>query len=250
MTSNKSARNLQDYSLQYKELPFEPIQIIYRRKKVLEEIAAVSPRTLLEVGCGNLPLFVDLEENLGIKHTIVEPTKQFVENAHASSKHRSDVNIFHGFIEDFSGKDSFDMVVASCVLHEVLDPKKFLSAIRSVCNHNTILHINVPNANSLHRLLAVAMGLIKSQADQSATQKLMQQRTEVYDSLSFNAEIVDAGFKIIRSGSLFIKPFTHLQMQYLVDLGFMTREMLDGLNGLIDALPDNGSELWITAQSL
>ena len=246
----KLDRDLRDYSLQYKELPFEPIQIGYRRKKVLEEIAAVSPRSLLEVGCGNLPLFMDFTEASGINHIVVEPTQQFVENARASSEHRKDVNVFHGFIEDFSGKDNFDMVVASCVLHEVPDPKKFLSAIKSICNPETILHINVPNANSLHRLLAVAMGLIKNQADQSATQKLMQQRNEVYDSLSFRAEIVDAGFKIIRSGSLFIKPFTHLQMQYLVDLGFMTREMLDGLSKLIDSLPDNGSELWVTAQSL
>jgi len=83
---SESIRDLAGYSLQYEELPFEPIQIGYRRKKVIEEIAAVSPSTLLEVGCGNLPLFLDFKEGSGVKHFVVEPTHKFALKAFEASK--------------------------------------------------------------------------------------------------------------------------------------------------------------------
>ena len=57
-----------------------------------------------------------------------------------------------------------------------------------------------------------------------------------------------AGLEVTTSGTLFVKPFTHGQMQQLVDQGFMTPAMLDGLARLVDWLPELGSELWVHAR--
>ena len=45
-------RDLDDYLIQYNNLPFEDIQILYRRKRVLEILNEINPKHVLEIGCG------------------------------------------------------------------------------------------------------------------------------------------------------------------------------------------------------
>lgn len=141
----------------------------------------------------------------------------------------------------------FDMVVLSCLLHEVPDPQRLLSAVHGLCAAGGVLHVNVPSARSLHRLLAVAMGLIPDVATESDTQRTMQQRG-VYDAAGLERELARGGFAVTHRGSIFVKPFTHAQMQRLVDDGFLTPQLLDGLDALAELLPDLGSEVWVDAE--
>ena len=238
-------RDIVDYTAQYNALPFEPIQAAFRRKLVLQEIARLRPARLLEVGCGHAPLFTDLS---GVDITIVEPSPQFAQNARQLATGRPDVRVIEGYAEDLAAAPAgFDMILVSCLLHEVDDPQALLAAVRRLCGPGTVVHVNVPNARSLHRLLAVAMGLIDVPQAHSATQRRMQQRT-TYDDASLEAELAQAGFAVRERGSLFVKPFTHAQMQQLVDNGFMTPDMLAGFDRLVEFLPDLGSEIWINAR--
>ena len=239
------SRNIVEYTASYDRLPFEPIQASYRRRRVLSEIARHRPASLLEVGCGHAPLFSDLE---GMAITVVEPAPAFAEQARRAAAGRPDVRVIEAFLEaaDLS-LARFDMVVVGCLLHEVDDPQSLLAAVRRHCDPGTVLHLSVPNAHSLHRLLAVAMGLIDSPKALSLTQLTMQQRS-TYDSQTLHAELNRAGFQVTDSGSLFVKPFTHAQMQQLVDQGFMTPAMLDGLDRLAVIEPNLGSEIWVNAR--
>ena len=65
------------------------------------------------------------------------------------------------------------------------------------------MHVNVPNAHSLHRLLAVEIGLIEDPFELSSTQKQMQQHSTFgLDSL---AELLcQQGFEVQSSGGYFI----------------------------------------------
>lgn len=239
------SRDIVDYTASYESLPFEPIQASYRRRRVLSEIARHRPSSLLEVGCGHAPLFSDLE---GMAITVVEPAPAFAERARLGAACRSDVRVVEAFLEDADLSPArFDMVVVGCLLHEVDDPQSLLAAVRRHCGPHTVLHLSVPHANSLHRLLAVAMGLIDSPKALSSTQLTMQQRS-TYDRQTLQAELNRAGFQVTDSGSLFVKPFTHAQMQQLVDQGFMTNAMLDGLDQLAMTQPDLGSEIWVNAR--
>lgn len=243
---SEGTRNLARYVEDYRALPFEPIQAEYRRKRVLGQVNRLAPRRLLEVGCGLLPLFTDLPDDMHI--TVVEPARAFAHNARNLASGRERVQILEGFIESLELEHvEFDMIILSCVLHEVPDPAAMLAAVRECCGPSTTLHVNVPNARSLHRLLAVAMGLIPDPSQQSETQRRMQQRDMSYDAQSLRSELVSSGFRVVEEGSLFIKPFTHGQMQQLVDCGFMTRDKLDGLDKLVEWLPDFGSEIWAHA---
>jgi hypothetical protein len=80
-------------------------------------------------------------------------------------------------------------------------------------------------------------------------QRQMQQRA-VYDATGLEQELIRAGFAVRDRGSIFVKPFTHGQMQRLVDEQFMTSQMLEGLDRLAGSLPDLGSELWVDAVPL
>jgi SAM-dependent methyltransferase len=247
MPHTSAQRDLADYAVQYRGLAFEPLQTAYRRRLVLTRGAEYAPRRLLEIGCGEAPLFTDLPD---VESVVVEPTPPFAARARELAAGRPDVTVVEDWAERVDAAQlggGFDMVVLSCLLHEVPDPQRLLSVARACCAPGAVLHVNVPSAHSLHRLLAVAMGLISDPATPSDTQRRMQQRG-IYDAAGLDAELRAAGFTVRRRGSILVKPFTHAQMQELVDHGFLTSELLDGLNRLAELRPELGSELWVDAE--
>lgn len=160
---------------------------------------------------------------------------------------------YNNFLENIEAELSnyqFDYIVCSSLLHEVENPRQFLQNIFNLCIKNkTIVHINVPNMNSFHRLLAKESGLIKDEHDKSQNNILLQQHTN-FDMNMLKSMVQDAGFKIINSGDYFIKPFTHSQMEYLMDIGFLTNEILDGLYSMQKYMPNLGSEIFIEAKKI
>ena len=240
---------MESYQKEYDKLPFEAYQVEYRRKKVKELLLQNNHKTVLEIGCGMKPLFFDTKEVE--KWVIVEPNKVFFENAKNFSNENIVCinNFFEETVEDIKRLNlEFDYVILSCLLHEVRQPQTLLKTIHSVCSEKTIIHINVPNAKSVHRLLAVEAGFIKSIYETSQTQKLMQQREQVYDLDSLKKEIEQAGFKILEGGSFFVKPFTHSQMQDCLDNKIFDLRVLDGFYNLIQFMPELGSEIYVQAK--
>ena len=240
-------RDLADYAEEYARSPSEPLQVGFRRRRVLARVAVRAPRRLLEIGCGEAPLFLDLP---GVACTVVEPAPAFAEHARRLGAGRPDVVVVQAPAEDVVPDEvggRFDMVVVSGLLHEVPDPQQLLASARTLCAPGGVLHVNVPSAHSLHRLLAVAMGLIPHPAAESANQRRLQQQ-RVYDASGLERELAAAGFVVRERGSILVKPFTHAQMQRLVDDGFLTPELLDGLDRLTEQLPDPGSATWLDAE--
>ena len=183
---------------------------------------------------------------------ICEPAEQFADNARSfareSGKNKK-IDVVSGFFEECTEKIKgigvdFDLIILSSVLHELDDPQKMLMAIRNLCSDRTVVHINVPNANSLHRLLAVKMGMIEDVHVQSQQMKRMQRR-RTYDMDLLIREVEETGFVIEDRGSYFIKPFTHEQMQRCLDEGIINTQVLDGLEKLSDFLPDFGAGIYV-----
>jgi 2-polyprenyl-3-methyl-5-hydroxy-6-metoxy-1,4-benzoquinol methylase len=238
-------RDLLSYAREYGEVPFENVQAAIRRRVVLEQVRRVRPAKLLEVGCGRLPLFVDLPD---ISCDVVEPAVAFaLEAVNMALKHK-DARVHQLMIEDFADTTPFDMVVASGLLHEVASPKDVLRCIRTRCRPGGAVHVNVPNARSMHRLLAVAMGLAKDPYELSEMQHRLQQ-SRTYDLDRLQDEVTTAGFDVTDCGSYFVKPFTHTQMQHLKDSGVLSEQVLDGLAALAELMPGYGSEIFVNAKA-
>ena len=241
-------RNIENYMEEYKKHDFEEIQVSYRRKKVLEQINLYPHKSILEIGCGLMPIFNYFDDFETM--TIVDPGIEFFENAKKLSRNKPQIKFIHGFFENTINeliKQNYDIIIVSGLLNELERPNIFLKALKTVCSPNTVIHINVPNAMSLHRILAKEMGLIEDVTQKSETQiRLQQHSTFSMDSL---IELVKKHqFKIIDHGSFFIKPFTHQQMHCMLNANIIDAKVLDGLYELTKYMQDYGSEIFVNCQ--
>lgn len=247
-------RNIDNYSELYSAESFESIKVKYRRKMIFEQFSKYNPCKILEIGCGLEPLFF-FDQDSRHEYTIVEPSNQFCENAVKllSKTTNRKIRILNGFFEQQSIQNQldkdYDMIIISALLHEIEKPLILLDAAKQHCSSHTILHINVPNAYSMHRMLGVAMGVIEENHDMSNLNILAQQNT-VFDRESLNKIVTDSGFKIIDDGSIFVKPFSHAQMLQMYKSNIIDDSVLDGLNTLGQMMPEYASEIYVNCQAV
>lgn len=241
-------RDIKDYQEKYKEEPFEQYQVFFRRKKVLELLEKYPHRNVLEVGCGLNPLFTDIGEFETM--TIIEPAEDFIRIAKERAADRVGIYCVQGFLEEDIGKIQrlkikFDYIVVSALLHEVENPEVLLKTLYILCSKDTVVHINVPNALSFHRIIAYEMGEIESIYQRSDMQHLLQRRQRPYDINSIGRAVEKAGFQIIEKGTYFSKFLTHVQLQKVIDAGVIDTKVLNGIYGLGKYVPEYGSELYV-----
>lgn len=240
-------RDLLRYQNDYKNQPYEKFQVYFRKRKLIEILHKYNFENLLEIGCGLESIFLDV---VGFKKLyVVEPAEMFYLKAIKDSKVRNLNNIYflnatiQNSIKELTDI-KFDFILVSSLLHEIERPIDFLNQIRKLCNKDTIVHINVPNAHSFHRILAKESGIIKDIAEKSESNLLFQQATVfTIDSLKKIAN--DTGFEIIDSGSYSFKPFTHGQMQKIIDFGILDEKVIHGLYEMEKYFPFYGSEIFI-----
>ena len=244
-------RDLGDYQFQYKDQPFERFFILFRKRKIKEILQQYKHDCLLEIGCGLDPIFNTIDSYRTL--FIVEPAHLFYEKAIEDLQRldrKSDVAIINKLIEncfmDFENV-KFDFVLLSSLLHEIANPTEFLSKIRAMISSDTMIHINVPNARSFHRLLAVQMGLIKDEFQRSERNNQFQQHA-IYDLDMLCGFVENNGFKVVDKGTFSFKPFTHLQMENMIQAGLITEQMLEGFYKMEKYLPGLGSEIFVNVK--
>lgn len=239
-------RDIKDYTRNYVNLVFEDYQVMYRRKQVLKILEQYPHRRILEIGCGMEPLFKHLDSNGYDQYVVVEPSEQFCQNALKESSENDKIICINDYF-DAEGevkKYQFDFIICSSLLHEVENPEELLKNIAMICTESTIVHINVPNANSFHRLLAKEMNLIDDVHEMSDQNKLYQQHN-VYDMARLSKVVEDAGFRVMETGSYFVKPFTHKQMFDMLENHIIDEGVLDGLYNIGKYFPEYGSEIFV-----
>ena len=247
-----SSEQIDSYQKLYDELPFEETMAAIRKKTVLKFLSTYNSKTLLEIGCGNDSIVNHYRrfENA----IIVEPSKVFFERLRhlkiAQLRKVVCVNdFFSAELKSIVDFGKVDAILVSALLHEVPSPEKLLNDIFEVAPAQTVIHINVPNANSFHRLLALEASLIKDVNELSAQQiKLNQLFT--FNLTMLEKLVTSCGFKIIEKGSFFIKPFTHLQMHHIKNHELFNDNIILGLENMIKYFPDNGAEIFVNAVKL
>ncbi|MCI8377732.1 MAG: class I SAM-dependent methyltransferase [Lachnospiraceae bacterium] len=240
-------RDIEKYSESYMVSDFEEYQVAYRRKKVLEIIHKYAPRKILDIGCGMDPLFQYID-GMYDYYCVVEPSSIFCNYAAQLAEGRN-VTCLQGFFypsEELADK-RFDFIICSSLLHELEQPEEMLKGIFEVSDIDTVVHINVPNAKSIHRLLAMEMGLIPNEYELSDRNILYQQHS-VYDLDMLKAIVEDNGFDVIEDGSYFVKPFTHHQMHQMLDSSIVNKDVLDGLYNIVKYIPEYGSEIFVNCR--
>lgn len=225
-------------------------QVVYRRKKVLEELKRYQHDTILEVGCG-LDSYVNYITEFK-KAVVVEPSPKFAEKAKNDLDKNERVTVICSTLEKavkMLEHQTFDFIIVSGLLNEIEEPVDFLKSIKRLCkNGHTVIHVNVANADSVHRLWAVEMGLIKNPCEASECNKKFQQTT-VFQMESLKQTILESAeegaIEILDMGSYFLKPFSHKQMMQCIEQGILTETLIDGLDKMVKYFPEYGSEIYI-----
>lgn len=239
-------RDISRYTQNYLNDDFEKYQVIYRRKKVLEILGRYSHRRILEIGCGMEPLFNFINEDEYEKYVVVEPSKVFFENANLLAAYRNKVQCINEFFEYSVAlrEQNFDCIICSGLLHEIENQSEFLKNILLLCDKKTNVHINVPNANSFHRLLAKQMGIIED-VHELSQKNYKYQHNNVFDLQQLEELVQSIGFTVVEQGSYFVKPFTHEQMHRMMKENIIDDRVLDGLYGMEKYLKNFGSEIYV-----
>lgn len=243
--------SIEDYGREYRLLPFEHHQAQLRRQEHLAVMDDLKPRRIAEIGCGMLPLFCDYDDF--DQMTVVEPVKAFADNAiilSAGHVKASAIRVIPHFLEDVQiEEEEYDLVFVSGLLHEVPDPQKILEQAIRLGGRECRFLITVPNAYSFHRQFGYRAGMIKDLTEISAQQiRLQQPRTYTLVSLLF--ELEKAGLVPELKKTFIFKPFTHSQMQKIIDAGILSLEQVNILAGMSDLIPDAGSELLVVAKAV
>ncbi len=234
-------RNISDYRDNFLKLPFEREMENIRRTHVLKVLTEFKFKTVLEVGCG-VDSIGNYLDNQAIDLTVVEPDPYFLK---AGTEFIRNCTRFNGFFEEFPVGEKFDLIIVSCLLHEIKEPQIFLKHLSYFCGENTIVHINVPNSESLHRLAAVEMGMMKASNEPTTTQSLMQQSRSAYSMKDLIKEVELANFKIVSSGGYLLKANTHYQLSEMMKIGIINEEVLGAYVKLGERMPEIAAEIFI-----
>jgi 2-polyprenyl-3-methyl-5-hydroxy-6-metoxy-1,4-benzoquinol methylase len=115
-------------------------------------------------------------------------------------------------IEDFEIDETFDVVVLSHILEHVVDPVQVLSVAGRYLKDDGLVLIDVPHANSLHRLAAVRMGLLKTPDELNDTDRRNGHR-RVYTRELMAGHIKEAGLEVVKYDGFWIKPLSNKQIE-------------------------------------
>ncbi len=241
-------RDINQYGAEYNKLPFEKEMVRYRKRMLKEKVLCYPHKRILEIGCGLDPIFTS---NINFEHlTLIEPSLAFIKNA-SKLMHKvnvqNKVTLINGFLENHVNglqDKGFDLILLSSLLHEIEDPDYFLMVVNAIADSKSTVHINVPNAHSFHRLLALESGLINSAYMRSDTQIRLQQY-HTFDLNTLSMACNKNGFTIIDKGTYFIKPFTHSQMEALMENKIIDKAVMDGFFNMIQYMPDLGAEIYV-----
>lgn len=144
----------------------------------------------------------------------------------------------NSLFEDFETDEKYDTIVMEHILEHVDDPVALLKRVRNWLSPAGKLLIGVPNGNSIHRLVAVKMGLLKHHCDLNGRDVALGHR-RVYTSETLQNDILEAGFHPIEIGGVFFKPLSNQQIQ-----DNWSEEMIQGFYELGKDFPEYAAELY------
>ncbi len=199
--------------------------IVKNRIKFYEKLLKRKPLNILEVGCGTAVSSEGFLKN-GIDYTGIEFEKSIYNFAVSKSR-----NVIFGDFLKFNFKKKFDILFASQVVEHIEEPNLFFNKCFEVLNNDGILHIDVPNENSM---ISYLRKFFKNENFYGAIRPPYHMRA--YTSISLNNLFLRNNFHKIKTFSKinFDRTFGQLviKVPFKIALFFRLQQMT-GLNSLL-----------------
>lgn len=201
-------------------------------------------KNALEIGCGAGDWTIELCNKY---HTldVIEQSSYLLSKAIKACKKinpKCQITGHQLSIEKFKPKTNqkWQHIYLTFILEHLENPSKILRKITTLLEKDGKLFIAVPNAFSLHRVLAFRMKLIKSPMELSKNDLSVGHR-RVYTKILLRKQLKNAGFKIIKEMPIGIK-FTSLAQMEKWDPNLVEILSLSG-----DLCPENSAYIGIVA---
>jgi 2-polyprenyl-3-methyl-5-hydroxy-6-metoxy-1,4-benzoquinol methylase len=182
---------------------------------------------VMEMGSGDDRWTERLIRHFGHSH-LVDGSRTLIEAARA--KYGARLTAYHSLFEALNPGKQFDTVLSSLVLEHVESPVQVLATASQWLKPHGRLVVIVPNAHSLHRRLAVAMGLARA-ADELGASDVRLGHRQVFTIARIEADLAKAGLHVSRKAGWFTKLLPQGMMTEFSDV------LLEGLMKLGDELP-------------
>lgn len=184
-------------------------------------------KSVLELGYGEGIITAELVKS-GKQLTLLEGSALLVEKV--QQLHGDRVRCVHSLFEEFQASEGFDAIVASHVLEHVDDPVALLRRMRSWLKPQGLMIIIVPNSESIHRRLAVLMG-VQPRTDTLSPRDKLVGHQRVYSPAGLAADVEAAGLRVKGQRGFFFKPLPNSMM-----LAF-SPALIDAMNQIAPTMP-------------
>ena len=186
-------------------------------------------KSVLEMGFGEGNFTRAIVEQ-GYRPTLLDGSDILLEKA--KNLHGDKIVAVHSLFEEYQPQNKFDCIVCTHVLEHVDSPATLLNRMRDWINECGKIIIIVPNKESIHRQLAVIMGL-QPQLDTLGARDKLVGHQRVYSLETLSNEILDSGYEISESVGFFLKTLPNSMM-----LDY-SQELIIALNKISQILPKN-----------
>ena len=173
------------------------------------------------------------------KLTVVEGSGELL----AQIPSRSSLNKVHSLFEEFKPDREYNTIIVEHILEHVDSPVALLTKVKKWLMPGGKILIGVPNGNSIHRLVAVKMGLLEHSCELNPRDHALGHR-RVYTPDTLRADLHEAGLQLVEMGGVFFKPLSNSQIQ-----DHWTEEMIQGFYEMGKDFPDNAAELYAVCSS-
>jgi 2-polyprenyl-3-methyl-5-hydroxy-6-metoxy-1,4-benzoquinol methylase len=170
--------------------------------------------------------------------SVVEASSKFCE---IIKNNHPKVEVENCLFEEFHPKRKYDNIILGHVLEHVVDPVELLINVKQWLMPGGIVFGAVPNAHSVHRRAAVAMGLLEKENSLN-TSDVSHGHRRVFDPDSFRDAFISAGLKIHQFGGYWLKPLSNKQIER-----DWTPEMIKAFMDLGEDYPEIAGEIYIVA---
>jgi 2-polyprenyl-3-methyl-5-hydroxy-6-metoxy-1,4-benzoquinol methylase len=191
----------------------------------------------LEMGVGDGSMTRDLAGDFS-ELTVIDGSEELLDKIPSAPN----LTKAHALFEDYAPEKKFDTILMMHVLEHVEHPVAVLKRARQWLAPEGIFILGVPNANSIHRRVAVKMGMMKHPGQLNERDIAVGHR-RVYTPETFKADIEAAGLKISTTGGAFLKPLSNAQIQKS-----WTPPMIEGFFELGRDLPDLAAEIYAVCE--
>jgi 2-polyprenyl-3-methyl-5-hydroxy-6-metoxy-1,4-benzoquinol methylase len=196
-------------------------------------------RRVLEMGCASGVMTRWLARDVQTLD-VVDAAQAYLD-ALAADPALARVRLHRALFEEFQPPGSYSDIVMARALEHVADPVQLLRRVRNWLQPSGRLHVVVPNADSLHRRVGVAMGALGS-VDELSERDRRFGHFRVYRKALLLEHLTSAGLTPVHSEGVFLKPLSNAQL-----VGW-DQPLLDAFNQVGRQLPDWCAELYVVAE--